>query len=207
MAVVIGTNAGFVTVAPSGDPSGTQMSIGNTMEALKDTSPADAAVVTEIGWWCNFATAEANYEVAIYDHDSGDDDPLNIVGVKDDTNAKGTDVGWKRVTGLNIEISPSTIYWIAVQCDVAASVTAYTAGGRMAYKTSVFTLPDPWDGTSELSRIAAFYAVYTTAGTNMQVNIGDTWKDVAAMQVNIGDTWKDVAGAQINIGDTWKTIF
>lgn len=44
-------------------------------------------------------------------------------------------------------------------------------------------------------------------GTNMQINIGDDWKEVTAMQINIGDEWKVVAGAQINIGDAWKTIF
>jgi len=45
------------------------------------------------------------------------------------------------------------------------------------------------------------------AGTNMQINIGDTWKAVASAQVNIGDAWKAVASAKVNIGDTWKTIF
>ena len=52
--------------------------------------------------------------------------------------------------------------------------------------------------------------IYYTAvgsGTNFQVNIGDTWKDVSTMKINIGDTWKDVAGAKVNIGDSWKTIF
>lgn len=44
-------------------------------------------------------------------------------------------------------------------------------------------------------------------GTNMQINIGDAWKEVSAMKINIGDDWKEVAGAQINIGDSWKTIF
>ena len=50
---------------------------------------------------------------------------------------------------------------------------------------------------------------YTEAagGTNMQVNIGDVWKEVPAAKINIGDVWKDVAGAQVNIGDAWKTIF
>jgi len=38
-------------------------------------------------------------------------------------------------------------------------------------------------------------------GTNTQINIGDSWKEISAMQINIGDTWKEVAGAQINIGD------
>lgn len=46
-----------------------------------------------------------------------------------------------------------------------------------------------------------------TSGTNMQLNIGDSWKTISGMQINIGDSWKTVAGAQINIGDSWKTIF
>jgi len=37
-----------------------------------------------------------------------------------------------------------------------------------------------------------------------QINIGDTWKDIADLKLNIGDTWKDVDKAWINIGDTWK---
>lgn len=47
----------------------------------------------------------------------------------------------------------------------------------------------------------------TSTGTNSQVNIGDSWKDISAMHVNISDTWKEIAGAQVNISDTWKTIF
>lgn len=47
-----------------------------------------------------------------------------------------------------------------------------------------------------------------SGGTNMQINIGDVWKDVTEVQINIGDAWKTVpTGSQINIGDTWKNIF
>lgn len=46
-----------------------------------------------------------------------------------------------------------------------------------------------------------------SAGTNMQINIGDAWKIVDGMQINIGDAWKAVAGAQVNIGDSWKSIY
>jgi len=45
------------------------------------------------------------------------------------------------------------------------------------------------------------------AGTNLQINIGDAWKEVPAAHINIGDAWKDVASASVNIGDAWKTIF
>ena len=70
------------------------------------------------------------------------------------------------------------------------------------------TFPNNMTVTHE-DRKYSIYCDYTAApsGTNMQVNVGDAWKDVASMQVNIGDTWKAVAGAQVNIGDTWKTIF
>lgn len=44
-------------------------------------------------------------------------------------------------------------------------------------------------------------------GTNMQINIGDTWKTVSGVKINIGDTWKTVTKIQINIGDIWKNIF
>lgn len=47
----------------------------------------------------------------------------------------------------------------------------------------------------------------SVSGTNMQINIGDTWKTVDSMQINIGDTWKPVTQALINIGDVWKSIF
>ncbi|GAH99205.1 unnamed protein product, partial [marine sediment metagenome] len=44
-------------------------------------------------------------------------------------------------------------------------------------------------------------------GTNMQINIGDVWKDIESMQINIGDVWKDVVEVQQNIGDAWKVVF
>ncbi len=70
------------------------------------------------------------------------------------------------------------------------------------------TFPDPLVPTHE-DRKYSIHCDYTEeeAGTNIQINIGDSWKAVAGIQINIGDSWKAVAGAQINIGDAWKTIF
>ena len=45
------------------------------------------------------------------------------------------------------------------------------------------------------------------AGTNTQINIADSWKEIAAMQINIADSWKEIASAKMNIGDAWKDIF
>lgn len=44
-------------------------------------------------------------------------------------------------------------------------------------------------------------------GTNIQINISDTFKTVTKVQINISDTWKNITKAQVNIGDVWKSIF
>jgi hypothetical protein len=49
--------------------------------------------------------------------------------------------------------------------------------------------------------------ILEATGTNMQLNIGDDWKEITKVQINIGDSWKNVTKAQVNIGDEWKTIF
>jgi hypothetical protein len=49
---------------------------------------------------------------------------------------------------------------------------------------------------------------YTEAtGTNMKINISDTWKDIDSVLINIGDSWKEVTKIQQNIGDVWKDVF
>ena len=222
MALVLGTNAGFVTVAPVNDPAGANFGISGRYLAIKDTSNVAAAKIVEIGWWCDNSTEESNYEVAIYTHNVGNDEPLDFVQVAR-TNAKGTGSGWIKVTGLNIAINPSTIYWIAVQLDATATATstnyAISGGTRTSLSNppAKTTLPDPW-GTSSLEDEGWMYAIYAVweeaaVGTNMQIQIGEAWKEVPAMQINIDDggkVWKAVEGAQIVIDDggkTWKTIF
>lgn len=211
MALVEGTNCGFVTVAPSSDPLGAGGGLDSFAIGTKVTSPATATKVTEIGFWADSASQEANFEVAIYTHDSGNDRPLDRLAGGSFTNAKGTTAGWKSAV-VDVTISPSTIYWICVQLDDTATATSgnysTSIGGRYSYKTAS-TLPDPWaeDGNSN-NLFEAYYAVWEAAvGTNMQINIGDAWKAVAGIQINIGDSWKAVAGMQINIGDAWKAIF
>lgn len=166
MGLVKGTNCGFVTTAPTEDPTDSDGIIDDYAYGLKDTSPTGAKRVTEIGWWCNNATEEADFDVGIYDHNVGDDNPEAIVGVSRN-NAKGTDAGWKRVTGLNIEITAETIYWIALQLDNTATTTIinYSAAGgeKSDLKTAQTSLPDPW-GASEFTyeRLQSIYAVYET---------------------------------------------
>jgi len=69
------------------------------------------------------------------------------------------------------------------------------------------------EGSAEGSVSASVTQVYIevdyteATGTNTQINIGDSWKEISAAKVNIGDTWKEVAGMQVNVGDAWKNVF
>jgi len=210
MALVLGTNCGFVTVAPVDDPEVSGTTIDNYAYAFKVVAPSGAIKVTEIGWYSDSISEEANFEVGIYSHNAGTDFPDELIGVSR-TNAKGTTKDWKKVTGLNIEITEGTTYWIAVQLDDTGTdtKTVFDAGAaRYGYKRGQTTLTNPWGDFrfSFNNHDVAIYAVWTV-GINININIGDVWKGVNSMKINIGDSWKDVTEIKQNIGDTWKTVF
>ena len=171
-AIVVGTNAGFVTVAPSADPTGGATSNLDTRTfASKFTSPSDATSIVELGWWCNNATEAADFDVGVYDHNVGDNNPEAVVGSLSQNNAKGTTSGWKKITGLNIPIDGSTIYWLAVQLDDTATTTNtdYNTLGapyQLEYKDGQTALLSLFGSSNEVAnRAYAIYAVYTTGVT------------------------------------------
>ena len=155
-----------------------------------------------------------NYEAGIYDHNSGDDLPKDIVDVSR-TNATGTTPGvWKVVTGLNIPLNASTDYWIAVQVDNSTgtqSNRSNTGKGRSSPDAGATTLNDPWTSELASSRILSIYALITFTppeeGTNFQINVDDSLKEVSAIKVQVDDSWKAVSAAKVNKDDAWKTIF
>ena len=168
MALVLGTNCGFVTVAPTGYPAagGGTTADGRKM-VFKDTSPATAIKVIEMGWRTGDATEVANFEVGLYAADGASGEAGTRLYV-DDTNAKGTTSGWKVVTGLDWGISPSTIYWLAVQLDDTATSTYInreSSGGAGYDIATDTTLTDPFGGgaLSDSDGILAIYAVYEAA--------------------------------------------
>ena len=170
MALVLGTNSGFVSVAPTGDPGGTNTGFDNTSRAVKDTAPGGATKVTQVGWWCVNATEESNFEVGLYSHDVGEDAPLNRLYV-DNTNAKGTDGGWKTVA-VDWDITAGTIYWIGVQLDNTPTTTQSIyalAAGRQSFKNFQTALTNPWGVSSEDTSIYPFYAVYTAGAGGVLV--------------------------------------
>jgi len=165
MALVKGVNCGFVLEAPTADPVDGLDSIDAYASALKDESPAGAAKVTEIGWWCDNATEEADFEVGLYSHSTGDDKPVTLLGSA--TFAKGTAAGWKKAT-VDISISAGTIYWIAFQLDNTDTTTqtsrAAATGEKYGYKSAPSNLPTPtWDsiaGGAYAAYLISIYAVY-----------------------------------------------
>lgn len=213
MALVLGTNCGFVTTAPTSDPGGTNpyFNMSGTARVIKDTTPSNSTKITEVGFWCDAIYGlSVNFEVGLYAAD-GESVPgeAGELLFSDTTNTLSSS-GWNTVP-VDWEVSAETDYWIGIQVDDAGG-TIYlnyssTGSGRdTTYSTS---LPDPFDGGSFNTGTFAFYALVETesTGTNCKINIGDTFKDVDSMKINIGDSWKDVESVQINIGDSWKTVF
>lgn len=215
MAIEIGVNAGFVTTAPTSDPEGaSSFFLSDDAFLVEDICPSNAVKINEIGIYLSVGDSNSpNWEVAIYDQSSLE--PENIIGTKS-TATLSSGAGWKKMTGLNIDVSSfqnQTLY-IGFQMDASiGSPTMDRSGtgqGTTFLNFNITNLPDPWITSGTTSRVFATYAVYEIeepTGTNLQINIGDVWKEVPTVQINIGDAWKEVTGMQINIGDSWKTIF
>lgn len=166
MALVEGTNCGFVLVAPTADPGASLHDVDTRAWSGKFQSPAGSAHVSEIGWWCETATEEADTEVGLYAHDSVNNRPGSLIAKA--VFSKGTSLGWKKAS-LDIDITESTWYWIAAQCDDTATTTYCNyqndAGQKYDYKTSQTTLPSSWGSSSGSSaRFEALYALYEEGG-------------------------------------------
>lgn len=162
MAVVLGTSSGFVAVAPTADPAGTNTTIDGSSVVTKDTSPAGATKITEIGWYRGGGTNAANFEVALYSDSAGAAATRLFV---DNTNSD-TAGGWVRVT-VNWAISGSTAYWLAVQMDAhtgSSSIDTATSGGAGAdVLTGQTTLNNPYGGgaVADADGMYAIYAKYS----------------------------------------------
>lgn len=175
MALVLGTNSGFVTVAPTADPADANLTIDGSSVVTKDTSPAGATTITEIGFWRE-GTDTSNFEVGLYAADGTD----GVAGTRlfvDDTNSSSTD-GWITVS-VSWAISASTAYWLAVQMDAHAgnSITNRAASGGAGHdtQTSQTTLNDPYGGgaAAGTESMLAIYALVTiSGGTVVQDLIG-----------------------------------
>lgn len=169
MSVVIGTNSGFVTTTPTGDPSASATIIDNVAMAISDVTPALTGSVSEIGWWCANSTQASNFEVGIYE-DNGSNIPGDLIASYT-TNAKGTGSGWKKVT-VDISLSADTQYWIAIQLD-NTSTTTYVDFSVLTQRRSIDNsstqLVDPWVNEGiDTGNAMAIYAVVEEASSTTQ---------------------------------------
>jgi hypothetical protein len=163
-AIVKGTNSGFVTSSPSGDPGGGSSVVSdNAAIAIKDTTPAGAVSVTEAGWFKHSGVTNSNFEMGIYSHDAVNDEPNALLAGADQTTTSVNN-SWNVATGINTTVSGSTTYWIAMQLDDTVNSQSMDrnteAAARFSRYTGVSTLADPWpdSATEATSAIHAMYA-------------------------------------------------
>jgi hypothetical protein len=158
MAVVLGVSSGFVTATPVDDPAGTGVTIDGSSVVTKDTSPATASKIIEIGWYRASGTNTANWELALYGETGG------VAATRLqwlNTNSTNQN-GWLSVA-VNWPISPSTAYWLGLQMDAhsgSSSVDSEAAGGAGSdIMTTQTTLADPYGGGA-VADADGMYAIY-----------------------------------------------
>lgn len=164
MPIVLGTSSGFVTTAPTADPTGAvDVLIDNASVVTKDTSPGNAVRIIEVGWYRGSGTNTANWEIGLYSDNAGVADVLLAVEA---TNSSSS-TGWltKAVDWL---ISANTDYWLAVQMDAHAGDStidcASSGGPGRDRKVGETTLTNPYGGGAVLSPsgMCAIYALVET---------------------------------------------
>jgi hypothetical protein len=181
MALVLGTNSGFVTVAPTTDPvGGVDFTIDNFSVDTKHTSPAYPAKITEVGWYRGSGTNTANWEIGLYSDNSGVADALLYVEATNSSSVSG----WLTRT-VNWTISPNTAYWLAVQMDAhpgSSTLDGEASGGAgRDIITPATTLNNPFGGGAVANPVgmAAIYALVAPSfvpawGANATTTLGGT---------------------------------
>jgi hypothetical protein len=168
MALILNDNCGMVESAPSADPNtGNVVQISTYIRGQRITIPATATKITEVGWWCDNATEEANFEVGLYT--DFDNIPVSAI-YRNQTNAKGTTAGWKTATvDWNVVSYQSATMWALMQCDETATVSNIDRqsleGELYYYESEVSTLPEtiaPGGGT--FGNILALYVLWEAGG-------------------------------------------
>ena len=165
MALALGTNSGFVTVAPTADPAETGTTIDGSSVVTKHTSPADATRITSIGWYRASGTNTANWEIALYADLAG----IPVARLFVDATNSASAGGWL-TTVVDWTITPSTPYWLALQMDAHGGSStvdgAASGGGGSDVLTAQTTLNDPYGGgvLGDADGMYAIYALVAPAG-------------------------------------------
>ncbi len=159
MAIVLGTSSGFVIVAPTADPVGSDTTIDGSSVVTKHTAPAGETItITEIGWYRGAGTNTANFEIALYSESAG----VAATRLQVDATNSSAVQGWV-ITAVSWTITAGTAYWLAVQMDAhsgSSSIDSATTGGVGSdVLTSQTALADPYGGGA-VGQAAGMYAIY-----------------------------------------------
>ena len=181
MALALGADSGFVTVAPTAAPTGAgNPTIDGSSMVTKDTSPSTPMRIISIGWYRVAGIDPANFEIGLYSDSAGVADALLSV---DATNTS-TASGWITVT-VNWSISPSTAYWLGLQMDAhtgSSAINRDTSGGSgFDILTGQTALNNPYGGgaVAQPTGMAAMYALVEPLfnpswGANATTTLGGT---------------------------------
>ena len=202
MAIVLGTNAGFVSARPTASPGGASTTTAQGYAAgLKIVAPAGNNALAEIGWYCDNATEAADYIVGIYDHDGANNRPTGAPLAQSAATAKGTGAGWKYAS-VSYALAAGTTYWIAVQLADTATPTNVqytdTAGEKLDYKSAASALPSPW-GTSDGTQASLLGIYGLSSAIRVVYHPGDSVY-VPADDVRLYAVWTEGGDAAITGG-------
>ncbi len=182
MAVVLGTNAGFVTVAPTVDPDGMALAVDNLALCHKHVCPAGVTIITEIGWYNSVVVAENNLDLGLYSHDVGGDTADVLLESSVDNVPQG--LGWNVITGLNWSVVPGTIYWLAIQQDIhdgTSGIDSTLGSGRNGINVGATSLPTPFNSSADVARVLAIYAKVEAGAGGVELDIADSLTIVEAV--------------------------
>jgi len=161
----------FVEVSTTqADPGEEERAIANNSMASPDTTGATAGKIVEVGFYIdNGANGETlDVEVGLYT-DAGNDEPETLLYSATGTTGTAED-GWKTIA-VDWDISPSTVYWLAVACETAIAspqidYDRFNSPAGYAYKagTGKSLLAD-WgtSDTKDLDGLTMIYAVTEAA--------------------------------------------
>src|SRR3989304_6740992 len=170
MAIVVGTNGGFVTTRPTVNPAGANPDSGNqgyNHGGGRFTSPAGNNNLTEIGFYVDNAVSAGNtFSVGLYAVNAG---PVPGALLASKTGGTlGSGAGWRYLTlDTPYALTASTAYYIGVAIGGTQS-TSLDATDNLSYNFhwKAGAMANPFgteDGSS--NKLMAYYGVYAASGT------------------------------------------
>lgn len=176
MALVLGTNCGLVTETPSAgsQTASSPESLYQNQRALR-ILPEQDITVTELGFM-NTDWIDADYfNIGIYSGNSKPDSLIvQFTGNKlSDFCPASAFQSWCKYTGISVNLTANTPYWLAIATDASDNgVQAEASGGNASIGFPVVaqtkTLEDTWSSgtvSQESTKLLAIYAKYEASSS------------------------------------------